>query len=109
MVLGPEILKSMKRIEIVINEESLDDLLKLFRDANVRGYTVIRRAGGLGSTGERDPDDYALEQPNAVMVLACEESQAEKVIMMLHPKLREFGGVCLVSDCQWTIGSAVSY
>jgi nitrogen regulatory protein PII len=109
MVLGPEILKSMKRIEIVINEESLDDLLKLFRDANVRGYTVIRRAGGLGSTGERDPDDYALEQPNAVMVLACEADQAEKVIMMLHPRLREFGGVCLVSDCQWTIGSAVSY
>ena len=109
MVLRPEILKSMKRIEIVINEESLDDLIKLFRDANVRGYTVIKRAGGLGSTGERNPDDYVFEEENAVMVLACEEDQAEKVIMTLHPKLKDFGGMCLISDCQWILGPAVSY
>ena len=109
MVLRPEIIKSMKRIEIVINEESLDDVLTLFRDANVRGYTVIKKAGGLGSTGERDPDDYILEQPNVVMVLACDENQAEKVVTTLHPKLNDFGGMCLISDCQWVLGPTVSY
>lgn len=109
MALGPEILRPMKRIEIVINEESLDTLIELFRHANVRGYTVIKRAGGLGSTGERDPDDYVFEQPNAVMVIACEENQAEKIIMTLHPKLKDFGGMCLMSDCQWILGPAVSY
>lgn len=109
MVLRPEILKSMKRIEIVINEDSLDDLLKLFRDADVRGYTVIKKAGGLGSTGERDPDDYVMEQHNAVMVLACEEDQAEKVIMTLYPKLKDFGGMCLISDCKWILRPPSSY
>ena len=107
MPLGPEILKKMKRIEIVINEEALDDLLKLLRTDSVRGYTVVRRAGGFGSTGERDPNDYSLEQPNAIIVLACEEDQADKIVMMLYPKLRSFGGVCMVSDCQWTIGQTV--
>ena len=107
MPLGPEILKKMKRIEIVINEEALDDLLKLLRTDSVRGYTVVRRAGGFGSTGERDPNDYSLEQPNAIIVLACEEDQADKIVMMLYPKLRSFGGVCMVSDCQWTTGQAV--
>lgn len=108
-MLEKEILKPMKRIEIVIDENSLDDLLKLLRDANVRGYTVIKKAGGLGSTGERNPDDYALELPNAIMVLACEENQAARIISILQPNLRDFGGMCLVTDCQWVMGPAASY
>ncbi len=109
MVLLSEILISMKRIEIVINEESLDDLLELLRGENVRGYTVIKKAGGFGSTGERDPDDYALQQNNVIVVLACEDEQAERVILAIHPKLKGFGGMCIMSDCQWTVGAAVSY
>ncbi|ARO89002.1 transcriptional regulator [Nitrosospira lacus] len=99
----------MKRIDIVIDEEALDDLLELCRAAGVRGYTVIKQAGGLGSRGERRPDDYALEEKNAVVILACEEKQAERIIMSLRPKLKDFGGMCLLSDCQWVIGPAVSY
>ena len=44
MALRPEILISMKRIEIVIDEESLREVIQLFREANVRGYTVIKKA-----------------------------------------------------------------
>ena len=95
-------------MEIVINEEALDDVLELLRDASVPGYTVVKRAGGYGSTGERDPNDYGLEEPNAIIVLACDEDHAEKIITMLYPKLRGFGGVCMLSDCQWTTGQAVS-
>jgi nitrogen regulatory protein PII len=109
MALSTDILIPMKRIEIVVTDESLNDLIELFREAKVRGYTVIRKAGGLGSRGERNPEYYPLEEENAVMVLACEEEQAEKLIMMLRPKLKEFGGMCLISDCQWVIGPAVSY
>lgn len=109
MLSKPESLISMKRIEIVIHEEFLDDLLKLFRDANVHGYTVIKKAGGLGSTGERDQDDFIMEQYNAVMLLVCEENQAEKLVTMLHPKLKDFGGMCLVSDCQRVLVSSGSY
>jgi nitrogen regulatory protein PII len=109
MIMRPETLIAMSRIEIVIDEESLADLLELCRGAGVRGYTFIKQAGGLGSRGERRPDDYALEEKNAVVILACEEKQAERIIMSLRPKLKEFGGMCLISDCQWVIGPAVSY
>ena len=109
MALGLEILKKIIRIEIVVNEESLDSLIKLFRDANVHGYTIIKGAGGLGSTGERNPDDYILQQPNAIVVLACEENQAKSIIMILHTELKDFGGMCLVSECQWVLGPAASY
>ncbi len=109
MTLKPEILRPMKRIEIVVDEESLRELTRLFREAKVRGYTVIKGAGGLGTRGERNPDDYVFEDENAVMVIACEESQAETLIDLLHPKLREFGGMCIVSDCHWVIGAPRSY
>lgn len=109
MALEPGMLLKMKRIEIVITGESLDHVVKMFKDANVRGYTVIKGAGGLGSTGERNPEDYFLQEPNAVMVVACEENQAEKIIQILQPELKRFGGMCLVSDCEWVSGPAVSY
>ena len=60
MIMRPDTLISMKRIEIVVDEESLGDLLELVAGAGVRGYTFIKQAGGLGSRGERRPDDYAL-------------------------------------------------
>lgn len=105
----PEVFISMKRIEIVIDEEALGKVLGLLRTAGVRGYTFMKQAGGLGSRGERRPDDIALEEKNAVLILACEENQAERLIMALRPRLKEFGGMCLVSDCAWVIGPAASY
>ena len=109
MTLRADIFISMKRIEIVVDEESLEELIDLCQEAEIRGYTVIKKAGGLGSRGERDPEDYPLEEENAVMVIACEEDQAENLILLLHPRLKEFGGMCLVSDCRWVKGPAVSY
>ncbi|GAB1720077.1 MAG: hypothetical protein NTAFB09_18080 [Nitrosospira sp.] len=109
MIMRPDTLIRMKRIEIVVDEEALGDLLGLCRTAGVRGYTFIKHAGGLGSRGERLPDDYALEEKNAVVILACEEQQAERIVTALRPRLKEWGGMCLVSDCDWVIGPAASY
>ncbi len=109
MLLGTEILIAMKRIEIVVAKESLNELVDLLREARIRGYTVIKKAGGLGSRGQRDPEDYSLEEENAVMVIACEDELAERLIMLLYPRLKEFGGMCLVSDCRWVKGPAISY
>lgn len=100
---------AMKRIEIVIDEEKLEDLITLLREADVRGYTFLKPAGGLGSRGTRRPDDIFFEENNALLILACEEPQAQKVIAALRPKLKDFGGMCLVSDCSWVEGPAVSY
>lgn len=59
----------MKRIEILAAKEWLNDLVDLLREARIRGYTVIKKAG-LGSRGERDPEVYPLEEENAGMVIS---------------------------------------
>ncbi|MDN5882488.1 MAG: transcriptional regulator, partial [Nitrosospira sp.] len=71
--MSSDVLIPLKRIEIVVDEDSVEKLLDLLHAANVRGYTVIKHAGGLGSRGERRPDDYALQERNALVILACDE------------------------------------
>lgn len=100
---------TLKRLEIVIDEEKLEELINILNEVGIRGYTFIKQAGGLGSRGTRRPDDIFFEQTNAMFILACEEKQAERLVTALRPRLKEFGGMCLISDCEWVIGPAASY
>ena len=101
MGLSTEILIAMKRIEIVIDEESLQELTDLCQEAEIRGYTVIKKACGLKSRRARDPEDFILEQENALMVIACGEHQAERLIMLLRPRLKDWGA----NSFSWNQGS----
>ncbi len=100
---------AMKRFEIVIGIEQLEELMKLMEGSGVRGYTVIKNAGGYGSRGARNPDDVLMEQENVVVILACQTDQAQRVVNELRPALKGFGGMCLISDCLWLEGPAISY
>lgn len=100
---------AMKRFEIVIGIEQLEQLVELLEKTGVRGYTVIKNAGGYGSRGARNPDDVLMEEENVVIVLACKEDQAQKVLNELRPVMKGLGGMCLISDCLWVEGPAVSY
>ena len=100
---------AMKRFEIVIGIEQLEQLTELLDRCSVRGYTVLKNVGGLGSRGMRDPSDVLMEQENVMVVLACKDDQAQKVLNELRPALKGLGGMCLISDCSWVEGPAVSY
>ncbi len=100
---------AMKRFEIVIGIEQLEQLVELLEKTGVRGYTVIKNAGGYGSRGARNPDDVLMEEENVVVVLACKEDQAQRVLNELRPVMKGLGGMCLISDCLWVEGPAVSY
>jgi nitrogen regulatory protein PII len=100
---------SMKRIEIVIDAGKLEELIGLLMEAGVKGYTVMRNISGLGSRGARSPDVVLCDAGNAVVILACQKDQAAKIVQGLHPRLKRFGGMCLISDCEWVEGPAISY
>jgi nitrogen regulatory protein PII len=89
----------MKRFEIVIGIEHLNQLIKLLEEIEVSGYTTIKNASGLGSQGVRNPDDVFIADENAVIILACKEDQAQKVLNALQPAMKGFGGMCLISNC----------
>lgn len=89
----------MKKFEIVTGVEHLDQLIELLKKTEIRGYTVLKDAGGFGSRGIRSPDDVLITDENAVTIFACKEDQAQKVLNELRPAMKGFGGMCLISDC----------
>lgn len=100
---------AMKKFEIVVGIEKFDPLMDIIQKCGIRGYTTIKEVGGYGSRGVRDPDDVLLEQENVMVVVACKEDQAQKLLDRLRPVMKDFGGMCLISDCNWVEGPAISY
>ena len=56
-----------------------------FAGSRRAGLHLYQQAGGLGSRGERNPDESFLKEDNAVIILACEEAQAERLIVRCVP------------------------
>lgn len=94
-------MKPVKRIEIVIEEIELDNVIGELDRIGVVGYTIVPRAWGRGERGVRYESVPGLG--NVLMTIACDENQANRVIEAMRPILKRYGGVCLVSDALWLI------
>jgi nitrogen regulatory protein PII len=94
-------MKPVKRIEIVIEEIELENVVEELDRIGVVGYTIVPRAGGRGERGVRYESLQGLG--NVLMTIACDEPQAARVIEVIRPILKRYGGVCLVSDALWVI------
>ena len=87
-------MKPVKRIEIVIEEIELDNVIGELDRIGVVGYTIVPRAGGRGERGVRYESLQGLG--NVLLTIACDAHQAAEVIEAMRPILKRYGGVCLV-------------
>ena len=93
----------VKRIEIIVDELELPNVLKLLDAAGVSGYTVIKDATGKGDRGLRGGDDLTGVFANSYVMTACPVEKLDLIVESLRHILKQRGGVCLVSDAQWII------
>jgi PII-like signaling protein len=91
----------VKRIDIVVPEHLLREVLELIDRHGPSGYTVSRGLSGKGHRGVQSSDGIVAEFSNAAVLVACEETVAKPLLDELRPLLGRFGGMCLVSDAQW--------
>jgi hypothetical protein len=91
----------VKRIEIVVPEHLLREVLALLDSHRPGGYTVMRGLSGKGDRGVQSGDGIVGEFSNAAVLVACDEAVAGRLLEELRPLLGRFGGMCLVSDAQW--------
>ena len=96
-------MRPVKRVEIVVEALVLPRVTEIVDAAGIRGYTVLRNAGGKGGHGERRDDELVDTNRNACLVVACEEAQLEPLLAALRPLLSRWGGMCLVSDARWVV------
>ena len=94
-------MQPMKRLEIVVDTLHLSRLLSRLREAGAPGYTVQPNASGFGGRGDQRADDPSGVSTNSIIVLAVPLELAPKVIEATRTALHKYGGVCMVSDCQW--------
>lgn len=94
-------MRPMKRLEIVVDTLHLNRLLTKLRQAGATGYTVMPNASGFGDRGDQRADDVSGVSTNSCVLLAVSLDRAPQVIETARDSLRKYGGVCIVSDCQW--------
>lgn len=91
----------MKRVEIVVDSLHLPRLLDVLRKAGVPGYTVLSGAEGYGDRGDQHADEVSGVSTNAYVMLAVSPQLLPEITAATKPLLRDYGGICLISDCQW--------
>lgn len=96
-------MKKMKKVEIVADALELDEILRVIDACGVSGYTVIRDVAGRGGRGVRAGDELTGVLTNSYVMTACEADQARRLVDAVRPILERFGGVALVSDCEWVL------
>lgn len=94
-------MKPVKRIEIIMDSLDIKMVLQELEDIGITDYSIIRDVVGSGDRGARSGDLLNDAMSNSYILIACDEDQAEKIVEALRPKLKRYGGMCLVSDAEW--------
>ncbi len=95
-------MQAIKKVEIIIDYlESPRLLERIQKEGMAVGYTVIKEVVGSGGRGERTGDGFLGELTNSYILIACSEDEAKRIVEIVQPILKRFGGVCLVSDAMW--------
>ena len=96
-------MEAIKRVEIVADSVELPELIRLVEEAGASGYTVIRDVLGKGERGLRANDTVTEVFKNIYLLVACPPDVASRIIERARPVLKQYGGICLVSDAQYIL------
>lgn len=94
-------MQAVKRIEIVVPESVLRDVVALVDRHRPGGYTIVRGLSGKGDRGVQSDDGIVGDSANAAVLVACDAELSGPLLEELRPLLHRFGGMCLVSDALW--------
>ncbi|MFP4281745.1 MAG: P-II family nitrogen regulator [Opitutales bacterium] len=91
-------MEPVKRVEIITLSIQVEPLCRKLKKAGAPGFTILPEAQGAGQRGVRRGDELTGVSGNSVILVACPESALESILAAVGPVLRDYGGVCLVSD-----------
>ena len=97
-------MKSMKKVEIIIESLYMKRLLKLFEDHSITGYTVIKDLEGYGGHGLKTADDVTDVFTNILVFTVCDAEVYEKMDKDIRAFLHAYGGKCILTDVMLLLG-----
>lgn len=94
-------MKSMKKVEIVIDSLHIPKIIKILEGKGVSGYTIIRDVQGKGDRGVMPGDEVADVFKNSYIFTVCDEKTSMEIAEEIKPLLKKIGGICIISDVLW--------
>ena len=91
-------MEAVKRIEIVVPEFLVDDVVATLARHALDAFTVVRGVAGRGGRGEQDGRSGESTFSNALLIVSAAPERAGAFLEELRALLKRYGGVCLVSD-----------
>jgi len=89
-----------KKVEIVVDDAGLDEVLALIDAAGAKGYTVVRNVEGKGDRGLRAGHDLAGSFRNALVIVVAPEDVARRIVEGTLRLLEGRPGIVLQSDVE---------
>lgn len=96
-------MRPMKRLEIVIDSLAVPRLLDTLEAAGIRSWTRLASVSGRGDRGDRESGDPARAFENDLVLVIIDPDLVAAVSERIRPLLHTYGGMCVVSDCEWLV------
>ena len=98
-------MKSMKKVELIIESVYLNRLLELFKKHSINGYTIIKDIEGLGGHGLKMADEVSDMLTNIYIFTVCEAEQYQAMDKDIRRFLSRYGGKCILGDVMLLLGT----
>lgn len=94
-------MQSVHKVEIIVNSQKLDRILKILDKIGVSDYTVIDNTIGKGDRGFTDTDLDRVFSNAYILTVCTNDQQLDLLTAEITPVLRKDGGTCLVTAATW--------
>lgn len=91
-------MKSMKKVEVIIESVYLNRLKELLETGGISHYTLIKDVEGCGGHGLRMNDDVTDVGSNDYLFTLCDEEQFLGIKEEIRAFTHRYGGKCIVTD-----------
>lgn len=91
-------MKSMKKVEIVVETVYLNKIFQLLENYDITSYTLIRDIEGRGRHGLRMNDDVTNVGSNCYIFTVCEEEKFLSMKEDIRAFVKKYGGKCIIID-----------
>jgi nitrogen regulatory protein PII len=91
-------MKTMKKVEVVIEAVYLNRLLELYAKNGIDRYTVFKDIEGSGGHGLKMADDVTDVFSNDYVLSVCDEEKFLEIKEQIRSFIKKYGGKCFVTD-----------
>ncbi|NUN08700.1 MAG: DUF190 domain-containing protein [Ignavibacteriaceae bacterium] len=90
----------MKKLEVIIESVQLKHVLRILKDCDISGYTLINDVSGMGKHGIRRGFELTDVTKNVMLIIVEEPEKVYKAAEKINTVLKNFYGMILISDVE---------